>query len=403
MRCFLGVYLILLGTEELHTGPGLVYVSAGCLFVVFMTGLVVHTVRIRFSFTGAMMVLFAVTALLSMFWSDNEEVTTHYALMLAQLMATTWITASCLEDNASLELITWWLLLIPVVPSFFMLRDFLTGSNAAAAYTRPGRDMGDRMSFANADPNLAAFRFAVGILAALHLGMTYRNLLLRLALFSVAGLITLSSLLTGSRGGALALAGGVTVLLLYQSRVRKATVIMAMAGFLVLFVSTLPYLPASVSSRYLGIGNEISSGTMAERKSIYREGLQSFNQRPTLGVGFLAFAYSSRQHGGLGKAAHNDLLEVVLDLGLVGLTIFLIMMYGIVRMAFQAPASSRGFMIALLVTYGISSMSITLIGTKLPWALFGIVLGVGAFHRAPAASRSLSWAEPQLGSGPQDA
>ena len=45
---------------------------------------------------------------------------------------------------------------------------------------------------------------------------------------------------------------------------------------------------------------------MASRKTIYQEGGASFRLRPVLGVGFLAFSSYSRQHGGLGLAAHNS-------------------------------------------------------------------------------------------------
>jgi len=399
LRWFLGLYIILLGSEELFRGPGLVYASAICLLLVFVTGLAVHSVRIRFSFTGACMILFGVVAQLSIFWSVDPDRTIYYASVLAQLLATTWITATCLEDNSSLELIAWWLMFSPVAPGFFMIRDFLTGSHTSTALAQRGRDLGERMSFAGADPNLSAFRCAVGTLAGIHLGLNSRNIYRKLVVFPVAAFITFSSLLTGSRGGVLALIGGMAVLLFNSAPRRKATVLLAVAGFTVLLVTTIPHLPNGIASRYMGIETEVTSGDMASRKFIYKEAVQSFNQDPTLGVGYLAFASASRRRGGLGLAAHNDLLQVLLDLGLVGLGIFLIMLGGIAWNAFLAPAASRGFMLSLLTCYIISALSITLISSKFAWAVFGVILGVGGFKRTLAEPRTVEWTPPPLAGG----
>lgn len=397
LRWFLGLYLLLLGSEELFKGPGWVYVSAVCLFAVFVTGLIVQAIRIRFSFTGAMMILFGVVAALSIFWSADTELTTHYALTLAQLLATTWITFSCLEDEASLELIAWWLLLSPLVPSGFLIHDFLTGSNTSAALSKAVRNFGPRMTFAGADPNLAAYRSAVAAIAGIYLGLTSRRIYRRILVYALVAFVTAASLLSGSRGGAMALVAGVVVLLVGSAGRRRLTVLVTLAGFAVLLMASIPYLPPEISSRYLGIGQEISTGSMANRKFIYREGIQSFNQRPTLGVGFLVFSVASRQHGGIGQAAHNDPLEVLLDLGLIGFAVYMAILCGIAGKAFAAPPESRPFMLALLVSYLVSGFSITLIGSKLPWAVFGIIMAVGGFKRPAAQPRVLGWARPPLG------
>ena len=393
LRWCLGLYILLLGSEELFSGPGLVYLIGVCLLLLFATGLVVRTVRIRFSFTGAVMVLFGVVATLSIFWSADIERTASYTFMLAQLLSTTWITTACIEDNAALELIIWWLLLSPLIPGTIMVHDFMTGnrSHMALAQSENYKELGsDRMTFAGADPNLVAFRCAIGIIAGVHLGLTTRNVLVKIMVFTIAGMILWASLETGSRGGALALVGGVVVYLLAGSARRKGAVLLTVLGFAALLLIAIPHMPPKVASRYLDMGNEIATGDMAGRKFIYKEGIQSINRNPTLGVGYIAYSSASQKRGGMGLAGHNDLFQVILELGLVGLGVFLILLGGLAWNALSAPASVRPLMLGLLTCYFISSSSINLLTAKLVWVLFGILLGAGGLKDRTANCRDTS-------------
>ena len=377
LRWILGLYIILLGCEELLTGIGWIYWVGVALFIVFLLALVLRETQICFSGIAVLMALLAVFALSSTFWSVDPDRTFGYAFLLVQVLLTTWITASCIEDNSNLDLLVWFLILSSVYPSLSMVGGYLAHGNPAPAEAL----YGERLSFGTADPNLNAYRLVVSILAAIHLYLTTHNPGSKILLAGLASLFVAASLLTGSRGGATALAVSTLILLLANARHRKGSILLAMAGLAVLLWFAIPYLPASVAARYQSIGEEASKGSMSGRKPIYREAAESFQRRPLLGVGYLAFQSASEQRGGLGKAAHNDLLQIVVDLGLMGLGIYLLLMAAMLREAASAPPPWKGFALGLFAAYIVSGSSITLLGTKLPWITFGIILGAGGLPR----------------------
>jgi hypothetical protein len=80
-------------------------------------------------------------------------------------------------------------------------------------------------------------------------------------------------------------------------------------------------------------------------------------------------------------AAHNDPFQVVLDLGLIGLLTYLLLMATMLKVALTTPSPWKGLAIGLLIAYGVSSFSITLLGAKLPWITFGIILGAASLKK----------------------
>jgi O-antigen ligase len=393
MRWLLGLYVVFLGSEEYFAGPGPVYKLGVTLVVLFFLALLLGKVRIRFSTVGALMGLYASFALSSTLWSVDTQRTLSYAFILVQLLVTAWITASCVEDQADIDRLTWCLVLASAFPAIALAHDYLLGGSWSLGFLKESlKEYAGRMTFGDADPNLLAYRFVVSIIAATHLALNARAKPLKLALFAVAGFYAATSLLTGSRGGGLALVVATMVLLTADLRQKKGTVLLVLAGLVVLLVVAMPYLPPGLSDRYLGIRQEVATGSMAGRKDIYRESFESFGDHPVLGVGYLAFESASRQHGGRGSAAHNDPLQNLVDMGLVGLGIYLVLMASLFWKASSLPPPLRGFALGLLAAYCVPAFSITLLSMKLPWVVFGFIAGAPRPQAGPSRSRVSAFA-----------
>jgi len=321
------------------------------------------------------MILLAALAIASTFWSVDPDWSLHYAVMLFQLVLVTWIAASCIEDGASFEMVAWFLVLSSIYPALTMVREYLSGAQAQYAIAEGAKQFGERIAFSDADPNLNAYRIAVSVLAAIHLLLNTQGKGARMLLAALACLFVAAALLTGSRGGALALGCSTAILLLANFRRRKGSVLLILACFTALLLVTLPNLPASVSARYLGIEQEVATGTMAKRKLIYKEAEASFGRHPSLGVGYVAFQEESRRRGGLGLAAHNDPLEIIMGLGLVGFGVYALLMAALLWAAGSVPSPAKGLALGLFTAYAVSGLSITLLATKEAWVCFGIILG----------------------------
>jgi O-antigen ligase len=160
----------------------------------------------------------------------------------------------------------------------------------------------------------------------------------RIAAGVAAAIMTGTIFLSGSRGGMLAVFAELAifgVILLRQKR--SARIALGMAAFAVVLISLLVWLGGKeLTSRVGSISQEARgeiSGGM--RLSIYKDGIRMFAHRPVLGWGLGTFPviypqFRSFYTNFFVNEAHNDYVQLLAEMGLVGFGImvwFLIVMY----------------------------------------------------------------------------
>ena len=78
----------------------------------------------------------------------------------------------------------------------------------------------------------------------------------------------------------------------------------------------------------------VSSGNFSERGYIWSAGIKAFaRENIVLGVGYSNFSSMLNQHFGWQMASHNTYLSYLVDLGIIGLIIFIIILYRILIVA----------------------------------------------------------------------
>lgn len=178
------------------------------------------------------------------------------------------------------------------------------------------------------------------VLAAAFAGMKGQPAAFRLAAVAVAGFCIIGVVLTGSRGGVLGLGVAVLAGIVFAGRGRRAGVVPVVAvvtALTVLYVAALA--PPILRDRIANPGD--GSG----RADIWRVGVEMVKANPVLGVGAGNFKARSPEYvleAGLirrsdlivdrPRVTHNIYLQVLSQLGIVGLVLFL----GIVASALAA-------------------------------------------------------------------
>lgn len=134
-----------------------------------------------------------------------------------------------------------------------------------------------------------------------------------------------------SRGSQVALAGQVAQVAV--QRKLKIKVLIAIA-----LVAGLGYalLPAAEKARFTAVGTD---NTSIQRLDYWRAGLKMIEHHPILGVGFFNFTpvYASHESdklwNGTAQLPHNIFIQVGTDAGLLGLGVFLILIYRNLKLA----------------------------------------------------------------------
>jgi O-antigen ligase len=360
--------------------------------------------------------LFAVAAygiwtLLSVSWADDaglvQETSFRYLLVLAYMLA----FALLVRTKQQLAIVFATLALGALV---FGLISFAGYASAADDYGRLVRAKG-----LQGDYNFFALYEVVALPPALVLAARARTPGRIVLYYGVVAAIVLSVVASLSRSGLIALASVVLVTLLLPSALffRRASqkvtygLALAAAGVVVMLAGAAPFLErAATIFHEEGVGGGRGSG----RVDVWRAAWRSFEESPLLGIGAGNFRSSTfdrllqtpgvtttEGYRSKGKYVHSMYLGNLTELGLVGFTLFMVML-GLTFASLIASvrrARNRGdpdlarFAAALavgLVGVAVSGFFLSIELAKPLWIVIGLALALDVMTRRLPERRSIA-------------
>jgi O-antigen ligase len=286
---------------------------------------------------------------------------------------------------------------------------FSAALSVPAGYILPvpeGSDMAvsGRFGPGGADPNSYAGLMAIVFLVA-YFGLLRRH---RMIACLLAPVFLYGIFATESRTGLVALVA-TPLLALFAPRLaaRLGWRILPMyvlgAAALVVIVLAIPALGGSAAERYMTLYDPTSEETWNGRWSLWQGAFELIAANPILGVGAGNFAEAAMEYSELIVAhtarkdevagvAHNMILGVTAQLGLVGLILFLAMLYLVFKTALpiaQRSGLGTGILLGLIV-FMLAGMTLTWESNKIVYVLFGSVLALQLHYsarRAPSPDR----------------
>lgn len=292
----------------------------------------------------------------------RERIFSHPAFLLVLFTLLCWVLASVAwseDGGAALLSLTRWVpnaLLFLIVFAGVRTREqlvwvlgaFVVGALITAIYgllvPAPPSDLG-RLEGAGGDPNETAAALVAAATLAIALAVSLKGKpFLRLAVLAIAPVCAFASLLTLSRGGLVAFGAALIAAVIMGGRRRGQMLVLAVVlgalavGYFAFFA------PASATQRV----TEVHGGT--GRTDIWKVGWRMVQASPLQGVGAGNFPIVSIHYllapGALlrddfivsnkPKVAHNTYLEVLAELGIIGLTLFLIVIVFAIGCAVRA-------------------------------------------------------------------
>lgn len=253
---------------------------------------------------------------------------------------------------------------------------------------------GERVTALGQNANNSAMILGAGFVVLLALLYGDRPLLRRRWLaWPAFGLIALSVIDTGSRGGLVALGLGLVVYALVGARTPWARIRnAALTTFAIVGLIAFTYSNELMRSRF---ADALEHGAMAGRERIYPALLEMFAERPVVGWGPVNNKYELGirldERVRRRRDAHNLVLEVATSTGTLGAIPFLLGVALCGVAAWQARRRAHGALaLALFACVGLSNMSGNWIASKLVWLVLAYALASAtyAYSAAPVPSRA---------------
>jgi O-antigen ligase len=281
---------------------------------------------------------------------------------------------------------------------FGLLSAYVLGCYIAALDTiwlyRSQADVLRRFSAGNTDPNDLAMTLALALPMAWYVGMHHRSQLMRWICrgYLPVGIIAIG--LTGSRGGLLTTIVALMVIPLTMDRLtpgRLMTALLLLVGSAGL---AAVYIPETIVKRLSTTGAEVEDASFGNRFRLWRAGWHVFEQRPMTGVGTGGYVRAvTPELGSDARVAHNTYLSVLVEQGIVGLMLYLLMFLAVYRAIRHLPKLERRFALTLFATLLIAILPLTWEDRKPVWFVLAALLGLsqawiaesGALARQAAA------------------
>lgn len=278
-------------------------------------------------------------------------------IIITGSVASALIDPSPLSSFKTLVGMIWCMLLLPLGiaaarPDDRRVRilawSFIAGHMISVLYAFTTTPIGGRQEGLTAHPNeYAESGLIVIALGAYLLGRTTK----RIPIYAVMTLAGLSIYLSGSRGALVSLAA----LLLVVPFIERTTLGMTFfVGVVALGAAIVPFVTSSAGSdSAIGrlLGSASASGSDQQRNAGLHYGLHEFAQRPITGSGLSDPNLVS---------IHINLLEIVVSMGIFGLTGFLLVLFSLARPMFgNSPYRRLAYVAVAFVAFGVTAPSLT--------------------------------------------
>jgi O-antigen ligase len=344
------------------------------------------------------MALFVMLAAVSYLWSLYPEGTLTQVLTYIQLFTLVWLIWELSPRGREQTRLM----------QAYVFGTFVSGIDTVYLFLSHQESVYQRYAGARLDANDLGLMMALSIPVSYYLLIQNKGAMAWVYRLQLA-LAGTTVLLTASRGATLASLVALTIVPLTNARLSARQRIAVLLTVSLLVCGALLFVPSSSWERLSTTPNEFAQGTLTGRTVIWKAGWELFREHPFLGIGANAFRIIvsrvlaepirlDRDVLTPAPPAHNTFLSVLVEQGVIGLTLYCAVL-GVLALSLRAlPPFPQKLWIVCLGVWVVGVSSLTWEMRKPTWFFFGLLMAqCGSMARKRATrSHAPALAEAQL-------
>ncbi len=352
--------------------PGIGTVSrfVGILVIAVSFFATLYLQQVRVHLLNMAMLLFWAWGTTTYLWSINPEGTQIAIISYFQIMVMMWLLLQWTTRPEEIERFL----------SAYVLGCYVSVGATLFAYLYQLESAYKRFAAPGFDPNDLAVIMSLGIPMAGYLAVTAGQRMLRW-LYRAYPLMALGVVfLTGSRTGFLvALLGCSYMLWTYRDLSLGNRFLFPLFGMVALLL-LLPHIPVDSLERIHTIGSSVSSGDLNYRTRIWMAAMEALENAPHGGLGILwgvgwdGFPVLVTPYLGEPYVYHNAYLSIVMEIGLIGFTLFALIFGMVLYHVWRLPRRELGLWLTLLAMWAVAALVLNWEFRKETWFLFALAV-----------------------------
>ena len=374
--------------ENLFTLPGVGTVSrlsgillAGLWFLTVLTERKIRRIR---TFHIAI-ILFVLWNVISFYWTIDYDLTLSGTITYIQNLFLIFILWDLYVAERSVLYALQAYVLGACVSVCGLIINYFSGvaANESGRYTLEGFN-----------ENSLSLIIVLGIPVAWYLIMTKHNGIsskwLNVINFLFIPGAVIAIILTATRGAVVAILPSLIFIFITFRQLKPIQSVFLLAILCGAAFLLFPLMPEYSIDRISNIGNDLVEGNLSRRDIIWGEGLALFAEHPITGIGGSAFRAAAESQ----IIAHNFVISILGEIGIIGFSLFAIILIIAFYMAFKQPALKAKFWITILTVWIIGASISNFEQRKQTWFFLGMVVisasAVSADYRQVNRQKSAS-------------
>ncbi len=303
--------------------------------------------------------------ILSTTWSPNLAKGTEMAGRVFQIMLLPLLFTLVINNRKSIIYAYQSYVLGNIIGSSIIIYNYLNGIQSPYY---------NRYTIQNFETDEMSIFLALAIPMAAYLASILNKKWKRLINLFAMPLIMFAIFLTGTRTGAIIALIGILYWLFTHRKASFRVKTSILMIFILSIITVISFAPKASLDRVFSAGKSLKSGDLNYRTVIWHASFQQWKTSPVVGVGLGGLGdVLSKKHVNF-DAAHNTYLHIMTENGIIGLTLYLLVLMSVLYLILQVPLSEKIFLLSLFIMIIISQLTLHTHILKSIWFVLTILV-----------------------------